>query len=64
MKVSKIFARGVAVAALLAFCADPALAQRGKWWQDERFRRERWTKPKRNSTASSRPATTPQYSIT
>ena len=26
--------------ALLAFCAAPALAQRGKWWQDERFRRE------------------------
>ena len=40
MKVSKIFVRGVAVAALLAFCAAPALAQRGKWWQDERFRRE------------------------
>ena len=40
MKFSKIFARGVAVAALLAFCAAPALAQRGKWWQDERFRRE------------------------
>jgi Spy/CpxP family protein refolding chaperone len=40
MNVSKIFARGVAVAALLAFCAAPALAQRGKWWQDERFRRE------------------------
>jgi Spy/CpxP family protein refolding chaperone len=40
MKVSKIFVRGVAVATLLAFCAAPALAQRGKWWQDERFRRE------------------------
>ena len=40
MKVSKIFARGVAVLALVAFCAAPALAQRGKWWQDERFRRE------------------------
>jgi len=40
MKVSKIFVRGVAVAALLAFCAAPVLAQRGKWWQDERFRRE------------------------
>ena len=40
MKVSKIFARGVAVVALLAFCAAPALAQRGKWWQDDRFRRE------------------------
>src|SRR5918996_2948226 len=40
MKVSKIFARGVAVVVLLAFCAAPALAQRGKWWQDERFRSE------------------------
>jgi Spy/CpxP family protein refolding chaperone len=40
MKVSKIFARGVAIVALLAFCAAPALAQRGKWWQDDRFRRE------------------------
>ena len=40
MKVSKILARGAAVLAILAFCALPALAQRGKWWQDERFRRE------------------------
>jgi Spy/CpxP family protein refolding chaperone len=40
MKVSKILPRVVAAAALLAFCAAPALAQRGKWWQDERFRRE------------------------
>lgn len=40
MKVSKIFARGVAIVALLAFFAAPAFAQRGKWWQDERFRRE------------------------
>lgn len=40
MKVSRIFVRGVAVLALLAFCAAPVLAQRGKWWQDERFRRE------------------------
>jgi Spy/CpxP family protein refolding chaperone len=40
MKVSKIFCRCLAVATLVAFCAAPALAQRGKWWQDERFRRE------------------------
>ena len=40
MKVSKIFTRCVGAVALLAFCAAPALAQRGKWWQDERFRRE------------------------
>jgi len=40
MKAAKIFSRTVAAAALVAFCAAPALAQRGKWWQDERFRRE------------------------
>ena len=40
MKVSKIFTQGVAVLALLAFCAAPALAQRGKWWQDPRFQQE------------------------
>ena len=40
MKVSKIFIRLTAAAVLVAFCAAPALAQRGKWWQDERFRRE------------------------
>ena len=40
MKAAKIFNRAVAVVSLVAFCAAPALAQRGKWWQDERFRRE------------------------
>ncbi len=40
MKVSNILVRGAAVVALVAFCAAPALAQRGKWWQDERFQRE------------------------
>jgi len=40
MKAAKIFSRAVAAAALVAFCAAPALAQRGKWWQDEQFRRE------------------------
>lgn len=40
MKVSKIFVRGAAVAVLLALGVAPALAQRGKWWQDERFQRE------------------------
>jgi Spy/CpxP family protein refolding chaperone len=41
MKVSKnLIKRASAVAALLLFVAAPALAQRGKWWQDERFRRE------------------------
>jgi Spy/CpxP family protein refolding chaperone len=40
MKVSKIFSRAVAAAILVAVCAAPALAQRGKWWQDDGFRRE------------------------
>ena len=41
MKVSKnLFRRAAALAALLLFLAAPASAQRGKWWQDERFRRE------------------------
>lgn len=40
MKVSKIFIRCIAVAALVTLAGAPILAQRGKWWQDERFRRE------------------------
>lgn len=40
MNASKIFSRTLAAATLVAFCAAPALAQRGKWWQDEQFRRE------------------------
>ena len=40
MKVLKICFRGAMVAALLVVCVVPALAQRGKWWQDERFQRE------------------------
>jgi Spy/CpxP family protein refolding chaperone len=45
MKVSKnlnspTFVRCAAAALLLVFCAAPAMAQRGKWWQDDRFRRE------------------------
>ena len=40
MKVSTTLVRSVGVVVLLAFCAAPALAQRGKWWQDERFRGE------------------------
>ncbi len=41
MKVSKNFIRrAAALTALLLFLAAPASAQRGKWWQDERFRRE------------------------
>ncbi len=40
MKVSRTSFRGAAVVVLLAFCAAPALAQRGKWWQNERFQSE------------------------
>ena len=34
------FSLAVALAALLFFVAAPASAQRGKWWQNERFGRE------------------------
>jgi len=40
MKGSRILVRGAAVALLLAYCVAPAIAQRGKWWQDERFQSE------------------------
>ena len=41
MKVSKIFfLRAAAVAALLLVVAMPALAQRGKWWQNDRIVKE------------------------
>ena len=40
MKVSKILTRWVAVVILVAVTGTTALAQRGKWWQDEQFRRE------------------------
>src|SRR6185295_4707358 len=40
MKVSKILTRWVAVVILVSGAGTTALAQRGKWWQDEQFRRE------------------------
>jgi Spy/CpxP family protein refolding chaperone len=40
MKVSKILTRWVAVVILVAGAGTTSLAQRGKWWQDEQFRRE------------------------
>jgi Spy/CpxP family protein refolding chaperone len=40
MKVSKILTRWVAVVILVAGAGTTVLAQRGKWWQDEQFRRE------------------------
>jgi Spy/CpxP family protein refolding chaperone len=49
MKVSKLFTRGVVVAMLLACFAEPALAQRGKWWNDERFRTELGLTPEQSA---------------
>jgi Spy/CpxP family protein refolding chaperone len=40
MKVSKILTWWVTVGVLAVLAAAPLLAQRGKWWQDEQFRRE------------------------
>ena len=36
----KAAVRCVAALVLLTLCAAPVFAQRGKWWQDERFRKE------------------------
>ena len=40
MKVSNFCVRGVVLAVLLVSLPTPALAQRGKWWNDDRFRTE------------------------
>ena len=40
MKVSRKFHQCAACAAILVLWCAPALAQRGKWWQDDRFVRE------------------------
>ena len=40
MQSSTLVTRCVGTVALMAICAAPVLAQRGKWWQDERFRGE------------------------
>jgi Spy/CpxP family protein refolding chaperone len=49
MKVSKNFRRTAAVLALLALSAAPVFAQRGKWWQDERFGRELGLTPEQST---------------
>jgi Spy/CpxP family protein refolding chaperone len=49
MKVSKTLVRSAAVALLLAYCVAPALAQRGKWWQDERFQSELGLTPEQST---------------
>ena len=40
MKVSKKFASTTALGVLMVLLAAPAYAQRGKWWQDDRFKRD------------------------
>ncbi len=40
MKVSRKLHRFAACAAIVVLWCAPALAQRGKWWQDDRFVRE------------------------
>jgi Spy/CpxP family protein refolding chaperone len=40
MRVSRIFLRTLALFSVLLVWATPAAAQRGKWWQDETFKRE------------------------
>ena len=40
MAVSRTLVRGAVVTALIACCVAPTLAQRGKWWQNERFKAE------------------------
>ena len=49
MKVSNFFTRGVVVTMLLACFATPALAQRGKWWNDDRFRTELGLTPEQST---------------
>jgi len=49
MKAAKILRLLLAVTALGALCVAPALAQRGKWWQDERFRQELGLTPEQTS---------------
>lgn len=49
MKVSKNFRRAAAILALLAFSTAPVFAQRGKWWQDDRFQRELGLTPEQST---------------
>ena len=49
MKVSKLCVRGVVLALLLVSLPAPALAQRGKWWNDERFRTELGLTPEQSA---------------
>lgn len=49
MLFRRLLTHGVAVALLLTLGAAPALAQRGKWWQNERFRTELGLTPEQSA---------------
>jgi Spy/CpxP family protein refolding chaperone len=49
MRVHKLCVRGVVLALLLVSLPAPALAQRGKWWNDERFRTELGLTPEQSA---------------
>ena len=49
MKISTLSGRGVLVLTLLVSFATPALAQRGKWWHDDRFRSELGLTPEQSA---------------
>ncbi len=49
MKVSNLCIRGVVLALLLVSLPVPAFAQRGKWWNDERFRTELGLTPEQSA---------------
>ena len=49
MNISRICLRGAATVVLVAICVAPALAQRGKWWQDKQFQSELSLTPEQSS---------------
>ena len=49
MKVSNLCVRGIVLAVLLVSLPTPALAQRGKWWNDDRFRTELGLTPEQSA---------------
>ena len=49
MKASNLCIRGVVLALLLVSLPVPAFAQRGKWWNDERFRTELGLTPEQSA---------------
>jgi Spy/CpxP family protein refolding chaperone len=49
MGVSRSFVRGVLVVLVLVCVATPGLAQRGKWWHDERIKTELGLTPQQSA---------------